>query len=134
MLTEKTINDYPALNLEKDSSGYGTITCDNGIDNIVYSFENDKLITIKHTITNNNVSDPNYYIDYTLWQNKISSYNSIEGISASFNGTLNGYSAIINIDLHKANLTNITEKYYYALGEEARVVNFEMETYGFNCQ
>ena len=83
--------------------------------------------------SDNNIEDANYYTNYTAYQNKATTYNNIEGITATFNSTLNGYTVIFAIDLQKSNLSTVEEKYYYGFKEVPKVVKFEMQTYGFNC-
>ena len=63
----------------------------------------------------------------------MNNYKTMEGMTATFNGTQNGYSAVITIDLEKVDLSKVNNKYYYAKGEEAKVVDFEMITYGYTC-
>lgn len=133
VVEEKSIDDYPILNLPNDEQGRGIITCNKDIESIIYTFNNNELIDIKHTISDNLINDPNYYNRYTAYQNKATTYNNIDGISSTFNGTLNGYTVIISIDLAKTNLNNIKEKYYYGYKEKPKVVKFEMQTYGFEC-
>ena len=133
VVEEKSIDDYPILNLPNDEQGRGIITCNKDIESIIYTFNNNELIDIKHTISDNLINDPNYYNRYTAYQNKATTYNNIDGISSTFNGTLNGYTVIISIDLAKTNLNNIKEKYYYGYKEKPKVVKFEMQTYGFRC-
>lgn len=133
VLEEKNIDDYPVVNLISDASGYATITCTRGIENIEYAFRNNELETIKHTISDNNVLDAEYYTRYDLYQNKMTTYNNIPGVTATFNGSVNGYTGIITIDLQKANLSTISENYYYGYKELPKVVKFEMQTYGFRC-
>lgn len=133
-LVEKTIDDYPIVTLKNDVNGIANITCTKDIENIVYTFRNNELETIKHTIIDNNITDKNYYTNYSSYQSKMTTYNNIAGISATFNGTLNGYTAIVDIDLVKANLVNVSEKYYYGYKELPKVVKFEMQAYGFTCK
>lgn len=133
VLEEKTIDDYPVVNLIENEVGVSTLTCNKNINNIIYTFKNGELYEIKHTISDNNIEDANYYTNYTAYQNKATTYNNIEGITATFNSTLNGYTVIFAIDLQKSNLSTVEEKYYYGFKEVPKVVKFEMQTYGFNC-
>ena len=103
------------------------------LDTITYTFRNNELYEIVHTISDSNISDEDYYNRYTANQLKSVSYNNIEGITTTFNSTAYGYTLVIKIDLEKANLSTINEKYYYNLREVPKVVKFEMPTYGFVC-
>jgi len=133
VVEEKKVEDYPNVNLVKNENGFEVITCKKEIDEIIYNFTNNELIDIKHTISDSNVNSDSYYANYSVTQNKVTTYNNIEGISATFNGTLNGYTAIFAIDLAKTDLSKTNEKYYYGYKTLAKEVKFEMQTYGFIC-
>lgn len=133
VLEEKKTEDYPVVKLTYDDTSYANITCTKGYETIVYKFSNDELVEIKDTISESDVNATNYYTRYTSYQNKSMSYNNMEGITATFNGSLNGYTAIILLDLQKVNLELVNELYYYGYKEEPKVVKFEMQTYGFIC-
>lgn len=133
VLEEKSIEDYPIVHLEYDESGYASISCMKGNENIIYNFSNDELLDIKQTISESDTTVEDYYLRYSAYQSKALSYNNIAGITATFNGSLNGYTAVFALDLQKVNLENIEEKYYYGYKEIPKVVKFEMETYGFTC-
>lgn len=134
VVEEKKVEDYPNVNLLKNENGFEVITCRKGNDEIIYNFINEELIDIKHTISNSDILSDLYYTNYSIIQNKVTTYNNIEGISSTFNGTLNGYTAIIAINLAKTDLSKINEKYYYGYKTLAKEVNFEMQTYGFECK
>lgn len=132
-LTKKTVEDYPEVELKNNENGIATITCTKNAENIVYTFINSELTKISHTITDNNINDLEYASRLTSYQNKVNNYNNITGISALFYNNNPGYTAVFNIDLKDANISNLSEKYYYSYLEKAKVVNFEMQTYGFTC-
>ena len=96
------------------------------------NFKNSELNRIEHTILDN-VIDDDYYVRYSSYQKKSTSYNNLSGINATFNGSVNGYTAVFNVDLQKVNMSTIEEKYYFSYKEMPKVVKFEMETYGFEC-
>ena len=131
MFVEKSVNDYPNFDLGNTTAN---LTCRKGIDTIVYSFNNNSLLKISHNVSNNNVNAADYQNKLSEMQTKVDNYNSMPGFTAIFNATAIGYTANVTIDLEKAKLNNIQEPYYYAYEEHPKVVNFEMETYGFNCE
>lgn len=133
VLEEKKIEDYPVVNLTYDDTSYANITCEKDNETIVYKFSNDELLEIKDTISESDTNANNYYVRYSSYQSKAMSYNNMTGITASFNGSLNGYTAIFALDLQKVNLSGMEEKYYYSYKEVPKVVKFEMQTYGFTC-
>lgn len=134
VVEEKKVEDYPNVVIEKNENGLETITCKKGHDEIIYNFTNNELNDIKHTISDSDISNDSYYANYSVIQNKVTSYNNMDGVSATFNGTLNGYTAIIALDLAKTDLSKINEKYYYGYKTLAKEVKFEMQTYGFECK
>ena len=131
--SQKTIQDYPPLELQKDSTGNATLTCKKENETIIYTFLNDELKKISHTISDNNITDVEYENRLNSYQNKVNNYNSLNGISALLNNNVSGYTVVFNIDLTTANVNNLDEKYYYSHLTKANIVNFEMETYGFTC-
>jgi len=133
VLVEKTIEDYPVVNIKQNEDGYQQLSCIKDYETIIYKFRENKLQFINHTVSNSDVSNNQYYSMYSSHQNKVNNYKGLEGFTATFNGTLNGYTAIIDINLMYANLSTVAEKYYYGYNEEPRVVDFEMQTYGFTC-
>lgn len=133
VLEEKQIDEYPVVNLEYDELGYANITCIKDYETIVYKFNNDELLEIKDTISESDTTKDNYYTRYSSYQNKATTYNNMTGITATFNASLNGYTAVFALDLEKVNLGSINELYYYAYKTLPKVVKFEMQTYGFNC-
>ncbi len=134
VLEEKTIDDYPNITLIEDDTKASNLTCKKDNEEIVYTFRSSELYEIRHTISENDPTKEGYYLNYTTYQNKVSTYNNINGITATFNGNLNGYTAVFSLNLQNTDLSNVSEKYYYAFREVPKVVNFEMETYGFTCE
>ncbi len=133
IFTEKTVQDYPDFTLANDDYGRGSLTCKKDNETLTYSFENKELKTINHTISNSNVNDSGYNEDYQNKQNIVNNYKDVTGVTATFNGSNNGYTAVISIDLTKVDSTKLNNHYYYLLKEDPKVVDFEMTTYGFVC-
>ena len=129
-IVEKNKNDYPSYTISNE--GNGSLTCIKDNNEIVYGFINNELDNIAHTYRLNN-SSSNYYAMLSEYQNKVNSYKSMSGITASINNLDMSFTAIISIDLKNANLESINEVYYYGYKEEAKVVKFEMESRGFTC-
>lgn len=132
-ITEKNVDDYPALTLNSNENGESTIVCTKDKETITYTFKDASLIKISHKIVDNDINNANYNTNMNNYQNKINSYKTIEGVDANFTSSLTGYTADINIDLAKTDLNKLNEKYYYAYHETAKVINYEIPTYGFTC-
>ena len=131
----KTVNDYPVIELKKDDLGYSKIACNKNSTTYTYTFKNDELVKVKEEIIYNfNVTDINYTNEFNKYQSKCTSYDVIKGIDTSFNNSTNGFTAVIDVDLTILNKDDVDEKYYYSYKEMPKVVNFEMQTYGFSCK
>ena len=65
------------------------------------------------------------------------SYNSLGGVKATLIPINTGFTFKVNIDLAtipEASYTStFTDKYYYSLDTEAKIVAFELKTSGFTC-
>lgn len=133
VLIEKETDDYPIVNLKNDENGKGIISCTKGNETIEYTFLNNELNLIKDSINNSDINNTNYYNSYIAFQDKANRYNKIEGITATFNGTVNGYSVVFSLNLANVNLEGLDEKNYFSYKEVPKVVKFEMETKGFTC-
>jgi len=133
VVEEKNVNDYPVVTLNENEQGIGQITCSKESEQILYTFHKNELYEIKHTINENDIQKEDYYTNYSIYQNKATTYNNMDGITATFNSTLNGYSVVFALNLEKVNFEGIQEKYYFSYKEVPKVVKFEMQTYGFNC-
>lgn len=133
VFVEKNNEDYPAIELQNDDTGNATLTCIKDNDTLVYTFKDMKLQRIEHKVINNDTTNTDYYNKYYENQAKINMLKEIDGVTANFSGSLSGFSSSVLIELSKANLSKVKEKYYYGYNEEAKVVSFEMQTYGFVC-
>ncbi len=134
VLIEKSIDDYPVASYPEDENGIVTIVCTKNIDELIYKFKEDKLISVKHTVTDSNINDKDYSLKYLAYQNRASNYNALSGVDATFNGTLNGFSFIASLDLTEVDISKLNEKYYFDSSSTVRIVNFEIQTYGFTCK
>ena len=133
VITEKNVEDYPAITLNADTNGESTLVCTKDKETITYTFKEASLIKINHKIVDNDINDVNYNANLNSYQNKVNNYKQVEGVEASLTNNLTGYNVDITLDLAKVDLSKINEKYYYAYHEEAKVINYEMPTYGFTC-
>lgn len=123
--SEKNEQYYPNITLDNNE-----LTCLKDNDNIIYTFIDNKLSSIKHTIVNSKDSI-NYEENFNEIQEYVNKYNTYNGISGSLDNDDNGYNAIIMINLR--NVVDEINKYYFKSDTLAKVVNFEMEAYGFDC-
>ncbi len=131
-LVKKVPSDYPTFT--GNETGSFILTCVKDNNSIAYNFLKDELVSISETISNSNITAPDYQTNYSSMQTKVNNYNSIDGITATFNGSINGYTAVFNVDLKTANISSLNEKHYFKNLEKISVINFEMGTYGYTCK
>lgn len=132
----KTLNeeDYPALTLNGNENGESTIVCTKDKETITYTFKEASLIKINHKVVDNEINGADYYNNLKNYQDKINDYKQLEGMVTSFSSDSTGYTFDVTLDLAKVDLSKINEKYYYAYHKDAKVISYEMPTYGFTCK
>ena len=125
--------EYPPIVLDANDNGESTIVCKKDKETITYTFKDASLVKINHKIIDNEINGVNYNTNLNSYQSKVNSYKQIEGVDATFTSSLNGYNVDVTLDLAKVDLSKINEKYYYAYHKDAKIINYEMTTYGFTC-
>lgn len=134
LITEKTKADYPEVSLNENDSKQYTLTCIKNKDNIIYTFDKDKnIIRIKDTINVLNDNSTTYSQNLSLYQNQVANLNNKTGISSSLVEISTGFIVSIDISVKSANLKEISNDNYYSEAEP-KVIDFEMEARGYNCQ
>ena len=131
-IEEKSIDSYPNYTITYNDN-VGNLVCTLNSNIITYTFSNEGLIKISDVfedIKDNN----NYYLRYNAATNKMSEYNNLDGVDASFNTTANGYKTIVSIDLQNANINSFDNNNYYQYKEELKVVNYEVTSRGYTCK
>lgn len=134
VFVEKQVEDYPLVTLSTNEEREEVLTCIREDETITYKFKEEKLeviLDVLNYIRSDN--DIEYLNDVMNWQNRVSSYNNINGITSSFISNDNGF--VVNTMLNLANVKTsaIDNDYYYEYKTPAKVVNFEMEARGFSC-
>ena len=132
---KKSIDDYPSITLNKNEAEEEVLVCQKDMESITYKFNNEKLETIMNVINydKSNKSDFTYQNDYSLWQTRINSYNKVSGVSSSFISNNNGFIVNTIIDLKNTKLSELDNENYYKYETLGKVINFEMEARGFDC-
>lgn len=133
VISEKTIKDYPKVSLELNNNNQYTLTCVKDVNNIIYTFDkNEKLIRIKDTINMINDSSATYSESLSFYQTQAANLNNKEGISSSLVEISTGFTATTEIILSNADIKSINNDNYYKAAEP-KVIDFEMESRGYNC-
>lgn len=129
---EITPDEYPAYipnqNLDKEA----TLICTKDNRRINYLLNDNKLYAIEDIITVSN-TDPNYANLYTNYQANMTIYNNIPGVTSTLNveeGSLK-FSTYINLNaLGTNNVNEIT----YPKDTDAKIMNFELASKGYECK
>ncbi len=131
---DKSIGDYPNINLEKINDEE-ILTCIKGFETITYKFQQERLVKINDKIDYiKNVNDFEYQTALALWQSKSSTYNSLEGVTSAFISNASGFNVNTDIDLTNAKISSLDNEYYYPAKTISKMIKFEMEARGFSCK
>ena len=124
----------PSLTLRTDESGISKLVCEKDIVKYEYYFELDKLFNIKvrKEQTFNNLEDlAEKKLEY---QEIVDKYSKVNGMTAS---TIERNNTLIYISEYKLSsvddINAASEKYIFEKDTKNNIVNFTMETEGFNC-
>ncbi len=135
---EKDVKDYPNVVL-KTVNETPTLTCQNKDLKVIYTFSTDEDNKLKTIETNYSYASTNKDYEQMLsrYETYATSYNSLGGVKATLIPINTGFTFKVNIDLAtipEASYTStFTDKYYYSLDTEAKIVAFELKTSGFTC-
>ncbi len=136
-LVEKDVKDYPIVVL-KTVNETPTLTCQNKDLKVIYTFSSDEINKLKTIETNYSYaySNKDYEQMLSRYETYAKSYNSLGGAKATLIPINTGFTFKVNIDLTvipTASYTStFTDKYYYSLDTEAKIVAFELETSCFS--
>jgi hypothetical protein len=134
VFSKKNVDDYPVVDYEKDQNRLGSITCSKDNQTIIYYFNNDLLYKLEDKFTYSDVNNIGYSELLEKYQTRAVSYELLAGVKSAFNSSNNGFSTVIEVDLENANLKELDEEHYYKNETMAKVVSFEMQTYGYTCK
>ena len=132
VLVKKTTDDYPEVTLSPDSEGNANLVCTSNHENVTYQFTNNKLKQVTSTIEYL-ATETNYTDIYSRYQTLSNSYNTTTGITSTFFTSTSGFNITTIVDLEEASRTYIFNADSFALDTEPKVVSFEMEALGFDC-
>lgn len=136
---EKTISDYPAVNLRKENDDEYSLTCRLNNETLEYLFdENQKLQSITDTV-NYSSNAVDYTQSLTEYRQMTSKYNGVDGVTSNISEVNNGFTVTTTIDLNKVDLSNRSIKNtldnvaYYRKDTEGKVVSFELSAMNYKC-
>ena len=129
----KVINeeDYTYIDLNIDDNKVSTLTCTNGDETLVYTFNDEKLTKIKHTANYLKTAD-NYDEIYSNLNTNVVKYESQDGVNVSLKTNETNLIYTMEIDYSKYT-GSISNNYYFKKDTSPRIVNFEVEALLFTC-
>jgi len=129
-LIQRTDDSYPQVTLTNNQ-----LTCSNDSDTIVYTFTDNKLITIRDMYSYTRGNDLEEYNEELLSnKTKIENLDRLDGITAVLTETDTGFITSILIDYSNADYKQISSnKNYYIKDTYARIISFEMNAKGYTC-
>lgn len=134
VFVEKEVEDYPSVVLKQNDSGEEILTCIRDYETITYKFSEEKLLSITDLVNyTRSGSELDYQTDLMIWQNRVTSYNNITGMSSSFISNDTGFIVNTVLDLANVKISSVDNDNYYEYETLAKVVDFEMEARGFSC-
>ena len=133
VITTKTENDYPEVNLNKSEDGSSILACKKGYEEITYTFVNSYLVSINSIINYPFSNTGEYITNLNNYQVMAATYNNYEGVSATLVQLDTGFTYTALIDLRVADITLLENNNYYKYKTEAKSVKFETESNGFIC-
>lgn len=131
-IIEKSIADYPNIELVKDENGNSVLTCKNDIEKYTYSFTNDNLKKVLFE-ANVAISTDNYSDKMNAYRDTINKYKGNTGVTTYFSSNSNGFIGKIEVNYETVGSQVELDKYYFTANELSKVVSFEMNTYGYTC-
>ncbi|MBR1414072.1 MAG: hypothetical protein IJ574_05350 [Bacilli bacterium] len=124
----KTLDEYPEFSA--GDSGNGAITCKKNNETYIYKFKNNRLYTETELYT---VNTTNTVVNASTYDNKVSTYNAINGITAQTTNENNTFEFKAEIDLSKAKVSSLNNIHLYENETLAKTINFEMSAMGYSC-
>ena len=132
VLVKKTTEDYPTVTLVEDAVGNANLVCSNSHEEVTYHFKNNKLQGLTSTVEYL-TTDPDYDNIYSNYQTLVNNYNMTPGITSTIFNNTSGFNVTSIVDLKEASRTYIFNADTFKLDTDPKVVSFEMEASGFNC-
>lgn len=132
VLVQKTEEDYPAITLTEDTEGNANLVCKNNHETITYNFKNSKLQGLTSAVQYL-TTDLDYENIYNNYQSLVNNYNTTKGITSTIFNNTSGFNITTIVDLEEASRTYIFNADTFKLDTDPKVVSFEMEAQGFDC-
>ena len=131
---QRTSDDYPAVTLNYNEEHEATMSCRKDNHVYTYLFVDDSLSRLTYIFNpTNNGNDSDYQLLLQEYYSKPNSLNLIEGVTSSFSSTINSFYFTMNVDVSKANISEINDDNLFKAKTEPKEVKFIEEARGFTC-
>ena len=128
VLVKKTTEDYPEVTLPSNNS----MVCKKEHETVTYEFNENKLTGLTSIIEYLS-TDPSYTEIYSNYQTLANAYNTSTGITSTFFNSTSGFNITTIVNLEQASRTNIFNADSFTYETDPKIVSFEMESLGFDC-
>ena len=132
VLVQKTTDDYPEVTLTENTEGNATLVCSNAHEKVTYTFENKDLKQVT-SVVEYLATEPDYTTNYSSYQTLSNSYNTTKGMTSTFIMNTTGFYITTVMNLEEASRSYLFNADSFRLDTEPKVVSFEMEAQGFDC-
>lgn len=131
-LVEKTVDEYPSVNIEEDENSNQVMICQNDVETITYTFSKDKLYKISDEIKIN-INLDTYDSLYENYSSIVNKYNAYKGYSSNISVLDDNVIFTFVLDLNFADTSLSSSNYYYKKDTSPSIVKFELEAQSFKC-
>lgn len=133
VLLKKTVQEYPEVELQASEDGTTSLVCSSTNEVVHYKFKDNKLQELTSEI--NYTKDISNY-DTMLSSQKIlvNTYNNKNGVVSTLFEYESGYNITTTVNLSSASRFYVFNADTFIIDTEAKVVKFEMEAQGFQCE
>ncbi len=125
--------DYAPIDLEVDDLGNASLVCSRPHEKVTYKFTKGLLKEFSSEVSYS-LTDADYATYALKYQEQAMTYSSRPGITSSYIELNGAFNIATTVDLNHAERTTIFNADTFILDTEAKIINFEMEAQGFDCE
>lgn len=140
-ITPITEDDYREVTLNKDENGEDYLLCTRESQELKYYFVNDKLVKINEIFSMKKVVEEEssdatagYLLTSQIYYNKHRRLKSIDTINLNYDENNEGFSFEVILKINPEQDYTKYDTNYFSNETKPKVVNFRLESKGFNCQ
>lgn len=123
--------DYTYIDITVDDIGQSILTCEKENEKIVYTFSNNNLRIVNHTI-NYSKENTDYNMRYDEYKTLTLTYAKTNGLKSEVEENDEGLIYTLNVD-YTLYGDELPDYIYFNKEKDYRIVNFEMEAMFYSC-